>query len=280
MKRHLRLLLAALILSSTAAGAATPKVIAKLPYKITKPGTYVLSKTFNYLGPTHAIEVQADDVTVDLRGNLLNYAGTDGATTTAAGVFADSRKNVTVRNGTIRGFFRAVYLENHINSARHVVEDIVAEKCRLLGLQVKGPDMIVRRNRVIGLGSTTVGGPSRWGIFIQGERATVTDNVVLDVAPDGAITKAYSLYFIGSTSSLVQRNSALNSTPAVVFERHGFYFTNCSGLVLEANTVSYQYYGINFADSCAGAIFRNNTVSATATKYTAGGGAIDGDDNK
>lgn len=260
--------------------AATPKVITKLPYRITKPGTYVLSKTFNYLGPAHAIEVQADDVTVDLRGNLLNYAGTDGATTTAAGVFADSRKNVTVRNGTIRGFFRAVFLENSVNSAGHVVEDIVAEKCRLLGLQVKGPDMVVRRNRVIGLGSTTVGGPSRWGIFIQGERATVTDNVVLDVAPDNGITNAYGLYFTGSTSSLVQRNSALNSTPAVVFERHGFYFINCSGLLLEANTAAFHYYGIKFADACAGAIYRHNTVSATSVKYSVTVGVVDGEDNK
>lgn len=278
MKSPFRFLITALALSTTLATAATPKVITKLPYIISKPGDYALSKTLNYTGNTDAITVQADDVTIDLRGNLLNYAGTDGATITFAAILGVGRKNVTVRNGTIRGFFRGVFFEDNANSAGITVENIVADHCTFLGLQVKGRAAIVRHNRVRNVGGSTAFTTQRYGIFLQSVGGMLSDNVVTDVRLDGATLNSYGIFLTGSESLVAQRNSALNSQESANSDTLGLYVENCPGAFIEGNRIARFETGLAIKTSL-GLVFRDNTVTSGLLTYNASSGVIDGGGN-
>ena len=96
-------------------------------YTITCSGTYVFGEPIKYQGTSansSALIIDADDVTVNLNGfaltyeicgateDLENYLGDDGSTYISYGrnnnvngiLFCPPRKNITIRNGTIRLF--------------------------------------------------------------------------------------------------------------------------------------------------------------------------------
>ena len=85
--------------SSYADEPRTP--ISSLPYRITSPGSYYLTKDMQTTVPDqNAIEILADSVTIDLMG--YNLIGTDSGN--GCGIFMNGRKNIEIRNGTVWNF--------------------------------------------------------------------------------------------------------------------------------------------------------------------------------
>ena len=82
----------------------TPTIyIRSVPFIINAPGTYALAGDLNYGSLTGtAITIGASNVVVDLAGHKLWTSA--GLGTTATGIAANDQANVTVRNGTLRGF--------------------------------------------------------------------------------------------------------------------------------------------------------------------------------
>ncbi len=77
----------------------TPISQADFPYVITAPGSYYLTENITATSGSHGIRVDADDVTLDLNGFVLDGNGMTGDT----GVFiVGGRRNVIVLNGTVR----------------------------------------------------------------------------------------------------------------------------------------------------------------------------------
>ena len=112
MQSTTRLIGLMFLLSAAGAGAETINCteIAKLPYIITAPGIYCLQSDLSTdIATGAAIEVAADDVVLDLNRHALDGSAA-GASTEAYGVYAFDRKNITLRNGTIRGFVSGVLL--------------------------------------------------------------------------------------------------------------------------------------------------------------------------
>jgi parallel beta-helix repeat protein len=72
--------------------------ITSLPYTITAPGFYYLTKNLSHNGT--AITVNADNVTIDLMGFSLSGPGSG----TNYGIDMNDSSNVEIRNGTIRNF--------------------------------------------------------------------------------------------------------------------------------------------------------------------------------
>jgi hypothetical protein len=108
-----------LLLVSMAVGTASAQVnITKLPYNINKPGRYQLYSSLTYNGIGNAITINASDVSLDLRGKIITGNRTVALTNETAAIFATGRSNITIQNGTIRNFFRGIYIEgtsgNHI----------------------------------------------------------------------------------------------------------------------------------------------------------------------
>ena len=104
--------------------------ITALPYTITAQGVYCLTHNLGTASTTgDAIRINASNVTIDLNGyRLSNLAA--GAGTNAKGIYAYQRKNITIRNGSIRGFLYGIHLSDtspYTASSGHLVEDIRAD---------------------------------------------------------------------------------------------------------------------------------------------------------
>jgi parallel beta-helix repeat protein len=77
-----------------------------LPYLITDPGNYYVTRNLNAEAGSDGITIRADDVTLDLRGFTLNNAvgfGTSGnGIRVEAPVPSDPLRHITIRNGVVR----------------------------------------------------------------------------------------------------------------------------------------------------------------------------------
>lgn len=81
-----------------ARGCCTRTRIASIPYVISSPGSYVVTRNLVAVGSGDGITVAASDVTIDLQGFVL-----DGATLGGNGILAVAgMRNFTVVNGSIR----------------------------------------------------------------------------------------------------------------------------------------------------------------------------------
>jgi parallel beta-helix repeat protein len=83
------------------AGGEVGTKIKSLPYPISNPGFYYLDANLTQTATGDGITVNADDVVIDLMGFSLIGPGTVGG---AQGIFMSGRKNVEIRNGTVRNY--------------------------------------------------------------------------------------------------------------------------------------------------------------------------------
>src|SRR5437588_3522421 len=92
-----------------AAPTVAGTVISKVPYTISKPGTYLLKKDLIFgLTSGDAIMVAAFDVIIDLGGRTLSCnTGISDANTTV-GIHNATTANLIVRNGSIHGFQKGI----------------------------------------------------------------------------------------------------------------------------------------------------------------------------
>ncbi|MEW5801663.1 MAG: right-handed parallel beta-helix repeat-containing protein [bacterium] len=84
------------------------QLAAPFPIVIDQPGNYTLAKNLTvFTTGTCCIEIKADDVTLDLQGNIITGPGSDGISndaSTGIGICAFGRKNIEIVNGTVQGF--------------------------------------------------------------------------------------------------------------------------------------------------------------------------------
>lgn len=175
----------------SAAEVTNCTAIASLPAVISTAGVHCLTKNLtSSLAAGNAIEIATSNVVLDLNGFRL--AGNAGPGTGAFGIHANDRQNITIRNGTIRGFRQGIVLEG-TSSRGHLVEDIRADANFEVGMQVNGSGVIVRRNHILNTGGTTFLGPNAltYGIYTAGSGVRILDN---DIAK---VTKVGTGYGIG-----------------------------------------------------------------------------------
>ena len=158
----------------TAIGTA----ISRIPYVITKPGKYRLTKNLALItGTTAGIVVKASHVVIDFNGYSLTATGLANIASNVA-IDVQDADYVTIRNGTIVGFGMAIScINNGVGKADALlVEDMTCDAQVDTGLlsaamYLVGEQIIVRRCRIMnsGTGETT---PA--GIFVQNS-ATIED---------------------------------------------------------------------------------------------------------
>lgn len=223
------LVLATVLLSGTAAwadfyviggGRGVGTRISSIPYTITAPGFYYLTQDLSMtasFGPNNAITVNADDVTLDLMGFRLYCTGSGDT----IGISIQGRKNVEVRNGTVRGFpaggiydqiggysyrFINLRLENNgiwgINLSTgyyHLIHNCNITENGNSGIALTGYGCKITRNVVSKNGLR--------GIACNGSGDSLVGNVVVDNATHGFyLSTGASAYY------LIDRNTAYNNT--------------------------------------------------------------------
>ncbi len=110
-------------------GGGVGTKISRLPYTINAPGFYYV--TGNLTCPSgNGITVNADDVTIDLMGFCLNGIAN------SFGIYMNGRKNVEIRNGTLRGWWHGIH-EDLPSGINHRVINLRVESC-LTGVYLNG----------------------------------------------------------------------------------------------------------------------------------------------
>ncbi len=243
-------------------------VIDSLPYIIADQGVYCLKASLGTdIATGNAITINTNNVTIDLNGFKLGGLAA-GPSTQAIGIFAEDRKNITIRNGIIRGFYFAInLLESPTGlSLGHLIEDVRADQNRAIGIQVFGHGTIVRRNQVV----TTGGGDYAYGIATLGDGVRILDNDVTDTQADSSW--AIGIEHARGTGAVLKNNrvsGVTNLSYPTQTSGIDLYNSPTSGMVI-ANEVSDTGQDcISFADGATG-IYRNNTVSGCTTDYSGG----------
>jgi hypothetical protein len=193
---YLRRLLPLCLLVLLALGAApaiaeitncTP--ITSLPFVISTPGVYCLTGDLSTsMTSGNAIDIQASSVTLDLNGHKLGGMGA-GTGTQAYGIYASDRKNITIRNGSIRGFFWGICLNDSGSdiSSGHLIEQLRMDTNTYGAMWINGAGSIVQNNQVVNTGGTTHFGSyaEADGIVLRGAGVSALNNTISNLTPTG-----------------------------------------------------------------------------------------------
>jgi hypothetical protein len=212
--------------------------ITSLPTTITTQGIYCLTTDFSLnLLSGNAVTINVNNVTIDLNGHKIGNIAA-GLGTTAQGFYAYQRANVTIKNGTIRGFLYGINLDGTypLASQGHLVEDILADRNTCVGILVFGSDSVIRHNHVVATGGYGTDNDAH-GIFVTGPGNRVIDNDIITVTPTGA-----SIGF-------------------------GIDFEGIDGIVA-GNRITEAQLGIYMVDSSTK--YRDNVTTDVTTPYTGG----------
>jgi glucose/arabinose dehydrogenase len=243
--------------------------IVTLPYTITGQGRYCFVRNLSTNQTTGAaITIDSDFVVLDLKGFKLGGGGA-GLGTQATGVLALERRNVTVRNGNIRGFHRAVFLDDQTVDASasqgHVVEGLRLDENTFAALEIHGTGNIIRGNQVVTTGGTTSSGPNVdiYGVRSRGPGMRVLGNDVSDTV--GVGTGSGIAIDLLATAAVVERNRLANdAAPTASF---GIRVAGTDIQVVN-NRMSLFGSGVFFVGG--NGKYRDNVTSGVGTPYTGG----------
>ena len=157
-----------------AGGRRVGTEIKSLPYTISSPGFYYITKDLTATATT-GITVTADHVTLDLMGFGLIGSGSG----TYDGVFMSARTNVEIRNGTIRNFGQ-YGIRGSFGGKGHRIINIRVEGNGSYGVMLLGYSHLVK-------GCTALGTVSYDGIYVA-DGATITGNTCYNNQRNGIIT--------------------------------------------------------------------------------------------
>jgi len=267
---YLSLALAAAIFTSTArAETINCTEITAIPMAITVQGVYCLKGNLaTSLATSSMIDIQTNNVTIDLNGFKLGGLAA-GAGTISTGIHALNRKNITIRNGSIRGFRLGIFFNQTVANASsgHLIEDMLLDGNRIFGISVRGSGMIVRRNRVVNTGSSSIG-PNAFGIDISSARnSVVADNLISGTSETG---DAHGIH-IGASALIEVRGNTVLDTKGVGTKRGIVVVTSTDITVIGnrvLNAAGSGTAGITDLSSSTGVNCIDNTVAGFATALT------------
>jgi hypothetical protein len=170
------------ILSLAAMAGAEPIRIAvsALPCELRVSGRYILTQDITVPPGKEGLKIMANDIALDLNGCTVSSSSVSG--NNAAGITISALKNVSVKNGTIRGFAIGISVigggNQELNSA-HVFEDLRIVDCRAEGLFLDAgcAGSCVRRCEILGIGPNPSG--TAFGLDLRSAGVHVADNRIL-----------------------------------------------------------------------------------------------------
>ena len=194
--------------------------ITAVPFTITAQGHYCFNRNLS-TGMTsgNAITINVDYVVLDLNNFKLG-GGSAGIGTSTVGVFSRNHRNVTVRNGNIRGFKYGVQLIGTF-AGNILIENNVLDGNTLHGAETNGDSSVVRNNLVTNTGGSPDTANWTYGIYADysdtasGSSGTsvVRDNVVTNTGASsglgtggiGASVADHNIVALGNTTTSSNR---------------------------------------------------------------------------
>ena len=229
-----------------------------VPAFITAPGIYCLKSSL-----TSEIHIQADDVVLDLNGYVLDTSNWGAS----AGISSYDRQNITIRNGTVRGFHTAIQLDGK-KSRGHLIEYMRLTDNAGPGVSVSGDGSVVRHNMLINNGYAP-GAGARYGLLAVGDGIHIADNQVVETGV-GATNEVVGIR-VGGSGIAIERNVVSNAEIGP-HDSRGILVSGTPGMGRNSvvnNRVVNMKLGI--WNSSGIAVFMDNTVGgATAAPFLGG----------
>jgi len=214
--------------------------ITSVPVVITVQGIYCFTGHLaTAIASGSAIDIQTNNVILDLNGFKLGGIAA-GTGTNAIGIHAANRLNITIKNGTVRGFLEGIFLQDSGASQGHVIEDIRADLNTFVGIEVNGSGNIVRNNQVVTTGGSKTFGANAnaIGISVAGSGPRVINNDVITVVKQGLGTS------------------------------HGIFLGNVVGGMVVGNRITSVDVGVEYASGTGK--YRDNLTFAVTTSFAGG----------
>ena len=263
------LLYTVFVMSPVHAETTNCTAINSLPYVITVQGVYCFTRHLSTNITTgNAIEIQANNVTIDMNGYKLGGLAA-GAGTNAVGIYAIQRKNITIRNGIIRGFFFGINLADpppYITSQGHVVRDILADQNLFVGIQALGHGMTIRSNQVVDTGTLKITGHTN-GISVWGRGNHVLDNQV-STTTTTSTGNAFGITLGDADNSMVKDNRVSEVVATGTGASYGIYMTSSNDVLVRNNMISAADNGVYYSSSSGK--YMGTLTSNVTTPFTGG----------
>jgi hypothetical protein len=212
-----------------------------------------------------AIQIMVNNVILDLNGRKLQGQGA-GPGTQAAGIVSLDRKNVTIRNGTVRGFAAGIALSgfSDTKSQGHVIEDMRLDSNTQVGIFVRGVGSVIRNNLVVAAGGSTVSpNLSSEGIRTAGALHRVLNNDILNTLPTGTGFSNGIVIGCPSQGVAVENNRVSNSQATTPGQTFGLRLSvDLSNAVLVNNRFMFMTQAI-FCDPGSSGMMRDNLSIGT-----------------
>jgi hypothetical protein len=187
--------------------------IGAVPAVITAQGIYCFTQDLTTsISSGNAIEIQTNNVVLDLNEFKLGGLAA-GLGTQASGIRADNRQNITIKNGSVRGFMRGIEINDSGASQGHVVERVRADQNTYVGIVVQGAGSLIRNNQVVATGGSTVVATTSgnaFGIVALGNGPRVLDNDVITTTKQGSGT-AWDIFISSATGAFAANNRITTS---------------------------------------------------------------------
>ena len=215
----------------------------------------------------YVITINAGNVVLDLNGYTVGGSGA-GVGSNAYGIYAYQRKNITIRNGTVRGFIMGIMFNDdppYTTSQGHIIEDIRADRNTAVGLAVYGLGNIIRNNLVVDTGGSS-SSFSSCGINVKGPGNRVINNDVYETKEQGTYDANGILAY--TASGLVVENNRVGNAAFGTGTSYGIYLDTSSNAMVKDNTISKMTYGIVYAGSTG--LYMNNLASGCTVPFSGG----------
>ncbi len=263
-------LVAAFWMSTAGAETTVCTEITSLPYTISAQGVYCLNGNLETnTASGNAIEITVNNVVIDLNGHKIGNLAA-GPTTLAIGIYAFQRQNITIRNGTVRGFLVGIWLDDnspsYTVSQGHIIEDIRADLNTYAGVQVNGRGNIIRNNIVVSTGRTDVTNSSAIGMIVIGPGNRIINNDVYETKEHGT-GNAYGIYGSSCDGAVIDNNRIGNAALGTGTSR-GIYLGLADDVLLTNNKITRMEYGIYFSTSTGA--YMNSLIYGATTAFTGG----------
>lgn len=247
-------------LAALAAGACADCIsIDKIPFAIQESGSYCLAGDLILENGEVGILVEADRAVVDLRGHRLAGTGVEGS----YGI--RSERGVTVRNGTMAGFYIGV-----AGGGGSVVENLRVEQSTRTGILVNGDGSVVRNNTVTDARAAF----EAYGIVAMGARNRILDNTITEMkgAPGG---RGFGIRVYTAGENVVEGNLIANA--ALIPNTFGILIAGPESKknAVNANSITNMEQGVLYERGSDGTN-RGNRTSGVTHRYL----GTDGGDNE
>lgn len=263
--------------------------IQTLPTQITKPGNYCLENNIYNGDQQNAITILSSGVVLDLKGFTISSNTADPATK-LFGIYSKDVRDITIKNGIIRGFMYGIYLSDSNTSSTgpdslsggYKIEGVTLKENYFRGIRLEGSNHLVRNNVIRSTGGSLVFSNSfAIGIEIIGPGAKIEKNIISDTHSMGNGESVALSFSNNCSGSEANDNRIINHEAINSFSSTGHSFgiwvggnpKNRTNVHIRDNNIDNMYFGFAFSSPTTG-WYGNNLIRRATCNYTIGSSTV------